>query len=70
MNIEDNINQNDQNSQEGQQQTTENEPPLNPQAEEILVEEEAPRAFAKGGGKETLYRVTVMGTGFHHWYHG
>lgn len=61
MNIEDNINQNDQNSQEGQQQTTENEPPFNPQAEETLVEEEAPRAFAKGGGKETLYRVTVRG---------
>jgi hypothetical protein len=61
MNFEDNINQGEQGFQEGNQQSMGNESRPIPSDETGLSGVEPPRAFAKGGGKETLYRVTVRG---------
>ena len=61
MDFEDNIDQGEQSSQEENQQNMGDESRPIPPDETGLSEEEPPRAFAKGGGKETLYRVTVRG---------
>ncbi len=61
MSFEDSTDQAEQNLQQENQQDVGSESTPVPPAETNLPEEEAPRAFAKGGGKETLYRVTVRG---------